>query len=66
MPNLPAETDPALAEFSIFNAQGDRYGRAAARPQEWLLVTLTDPAELSGSCRDKLATQPITPWPGEC
>lgn len=26
-----------------------------ARPQEWLLVTLTDPAELSGSCRDKLA-----------
>ena len=49
------ETDPALAEFSIFNAQGDRTAELLARPQEWLLVTLTDPAELSGSCRDKLA-----------
>lgn len=37
------ETDPALAEFSIFNAQGDRTAELLARPQEWLLVTLTDP-----------------------
>lgn len=49
------ETDPALAEFSIFNAQGDRTAELLAQPQEWLLVTVTDPAELSGSCRDKLA-----------
>ena len=49
------EADPALAEFSIFNAQGDRTAELLARPQEWLLVTLTDPAELSGACRDKLA-----------
>lgn len=49
------EIHPLLAEFSIFDANGDHTDQLLATPSEWLMVTVTDPEQLSETCRMRLA-----------
>ncbi len=47
--------DPLLAEFSIFDAEGDHTDQLLSAASEWLLVTVTDPQQVPETCRMRLA-----------